>query len=466
MEQRDVIVVGGGPAGLSCAALLAKAGKRVIVLEARKRVGGRATSFPIMGILTEFAFHGLAAGGHIQQLLSALGQTVPTVKMEPNFVIYHDKKFFEVPGRPEEFNKFDYIPQRDRTELIEILRLIEKMAFEEAEDYDWMPWGDWIKEHTSSQAIFDFLALFATILLTDESMSDLAAGEMIRNFRLALKQGGWAVYPKEGAFNAINEAFARAVKTMGGEVRCQTRVREVIVQENSVKGVIVEAPEGVLKLEAPVVILGFPVWDIFTITPGDSFPRWFIDRVRYLEQQSCVAGIGGMGLTFVSRVPLHSYKTAVVVPSTSPDNSSGPSYIKWLNEPTNWAHSLSVEGRHLVQYGPILPRYYAELLRERKSVYEKEMNGLWQGIWKMFPNFKSDNILWKGGGVMTLGDFTLKFPGNSWKQRLDIKAPGVDGLYLVGDTVRGWGVASDSAVSSAILCAERILKTKLVTLRF
>ena len=46
VDKYDVVVVGAGFAGLSAAVRLTKRGARVLVLEARSRLGGRATAFP------------------------------------------------------------------------------------------------------------------------------------------------------------------------------------------------------------------------------------------------------------------------------------------------------------------------------------------------------------------------------------------------------------------------------------
>src|SRR6187397_496062 len=62
----DVAIVGGGFAGLSAATALAEQGRRVIVLEARPRLGGRATSFtdPATGERVDNGQHLLIGGYH------------------------------------------------------------------------------------------------------------------------------------------------------------------------------------------------------------------------------------------------------------------------------------------------------------------------------------------------------------------------------------------------------------------
>ncbi len=70
MEKWDAIVVGGGLGGLVCGAFLTKAGKKVLLLEMRSNIGGRATS----------AFLRLAAGMISDSLsLPTDGFTVQTI---------------------------------------------------------------------------------------------------------------------------------------------------------------------------------------------------------------------------------------------------------------------------------------------------------------------------------------------------------------------------------------------------
>ena len=45
MTTPDVVIVGAGFAGLSAGAALSEAGARVLVLDARRQLGGRATAF-------------------------------------------------------------------------------------------------------------------------------------------------------------------------------------------------------------------------------------------------------------------------------------------------------------------------------------------------------------------------------------------------------------------------------------
>ena len=47
MASFDAIIIGGGHTGLGCAAYLARAGRKVLVLERREQVGGAAVTVEV-----------------------------------------------------------------------------------------------------------------------------------------------------------------------------------------------------------------------------------------------------------------------------------------------------------------------------------------------------------------------------------------------------------------------------------
>jgi len=99
-RSADVIVVGAGLAGLTAARQIVKAGRSVIVLEARDRVGGRVLNHPLAnGAYTELG--GMFTGptqDHIQALAAAVGVgTFPTYNTGNN-VFYGPRGREEYPN--------------------------------------------------------------------------------------------------------------------------------------------------------------------------------------------------------------------------------------------------------------------------------------------------------------------------------------------------------------------------------
>lgn len=73
MNSREVIVIGGGLGGLCSAALLARAGHRVRLLEQAEHTGGRARSRAEAGFVHNLGAHALYLGGPASQVLASLG---------------------------------------------------------------------------------------------------------------------------------------------------------------------------------------------------------------------------------------------------------------------------------------------------------------------------------------------------------------------------------------------------------
>ena len=94
MERFDTVVVGAGMAGLTCARMLADAGRGVVVLEARDRIGGRMSTDRSAGFPVDLGaswIHGIR-GSALWELVQAL--EIPTIEFTVGS--------FQVGGRPME----------------------------------------------------------------------------------------------------------------------------------------------------------------------------------------------------------------------------------------------------------------------------------------------------------------------------------------------------------------------------
>ncbi len=415
MEKWDAIIVGSGLGALVSGALLAKEGKKVILLERRSNIGGRATTRDVQGFKIDYGVH-LMTVGHLQTVLDKINAEIDFTYTDAPAYIYHNNKFIGIPNRLADYHNFEYVPAAERNDLIGLLEEVKSMPFEDLEDYDFMSLKDWLDIKVTSETARSFISLIANAFLSTENEVDMSAGAALRCIRRAFRNDGpWFGYPKEGGFNTIGLTLAETITKNGGQIQTGVLVREILVNNGVVSGIAAESPNGLLRLEAPIVISNVPLVNIFSLVSTDVFPRWFVERVHFLQRCLYHSSSSSVGLSFISTKPLYNLKSIAAVPAVSPVNRSGPSSVRWIYQPTNLTPSIAPQERHIFGYGTIVSRDYGDFLKDNKPILAKEIKALEKELWQLFPDFDRCLILQPRFGLIPVTDTSLQFPGNSWR---------------------------------------------------
>ena len=159
----DVVVVGAGLAGLTAARELAAAGKKVLVLEARKRVGGRMLGQRIPGT-SEIVEGGAEFIGptqdHIAKLASDLKVETYDTNVEGNNIYYRNGLGLEYPATgpggvlpPDVLGAGDAVTAIAKFDLMaEEINLDEPWKSPSAEDWDGQTLETWKRNNTTTDS--------------------------------------------------------------------------------------------------------------------------------------------------------------------------------------------------------------------------------------------------------------------------------------------------------------------------
>lgn len=96
VARYDAVVIGAGAGGLSAAARLVAAGKKVLVAERLDRVGGRASSEVIDGHIVNIGAIAIEKGGVFEETFDLLGVPLDLREPSPATVFYIDGKVINV----------------------------------------------------------------------------------------------------------------------------------------------------------------------------------------------------------------------------------------------------------------------------------------------------------------------------------------------------------------------------------
>ena len=264
----DVLVAGAGVAGLSCAAALADAGLRVIVLERAGAAGGRAASWrdEATGDTVDIGPHVLTSEHHhFMALLDRLG-TARQVCWQPDpFVTLLDRGIqLDISCKPwlPPFQALANVPNalrcvtlRDMASNWRIAWHAARLSEEATLALDGENGLDYLRRMGVSRRFTDWFWTPTVLSLLNVPLERCSAAAMMRVFRLMLGRSGYHFgFPRIALAGLFVPGCRRAVERAGGAIRLSTGVREVRVQGGRFRGLVLDdgqelrAPCGVLAL--------------------------------------------------------------------------------------------------------------------------------------------------------------------------------------------------------------------------
>ena len=266
-ESWDAIVVGSGPGGLTTAACLASAGKRVLVVERHNRAGGNMQIFRRQhegdGYEFDVGVHYLGEGGPgglFTNVFAALGLAgrMNFLPMDTDcFDTLHFPDFtFRVPASWDKYQErlVDQFP-REKAGVEKCLRILRtvseearKMFGEERPTFDL-----WATRPLNE--LFDECEMSTKLCAVLDHWSGLYAGGPSQT-AVAMHAGiighymNGAYYPQGGG-QMMAARLVQAIEACGGEVRCIEPVERIAVENGNTTGVVLEDGR---FLAAPLVI--------------------------------------------------------------------------------------------------------------------------------------------------------------------------------------------------------------------
>ncbi len=309
MSSFDAVVIGAGASGLVCARILAREGKKVLVVEKHNRLGGYCQRFYRDKIPFDTGFHYtglLGPNGTLRRYFSYLGI------MDKLGVHELDRDAFDVvrlasgrqigvPAGREAYRRrlHDAFPREraaiDRyvDELARVCSLFPMYTLE----------GDLSGlTKTDELARSPSLASFLDSITQDEDLKVVLAGQAFLHgtppSRVPfwvhalvtdsfIQEGAWSI---DGGGDALARALSRKVREAGGEVRLLAAVTRIVVEDRVVKGVELASGE---RIEAPVVVSSIHPRLTIDLLPEHAVTPAYAGRVRSLEES-----VSSLGLYF------------------------------------------------------------------------------------------------------------------------------------------------------------------------
>lgn len=429
---KNVLVVGGGLAGLATSILVARGGRTVTVFEKRNYLGGRAVTHLRHGFRFNLGPHALYRGGLGTEVLSELGIPVRGGTPDGKGIALFGDSEYRFPSKIASILTTGLMSAADKVEALRILLRIRRMT--DPDRYRAMSVREWIDDNVTRERVRQVVEAFMRLATYCDEPSQQSAAAALAQVRLAMRG---VIYVDEGWQKIVDALHSSAVAAgvtfvtgsrviaieHDGAVRgVELGGLEMEVEKNTVSAIALpdlDAPEAGTHLAADTVVLA--------VDPATA--RELIGTpVEWPSMRPVIASCLDVALSSLPQ-PKNTFALGIDRPL-------------YLSVHSAWAQ-LTPRGGALIHTA----RYGGGQQAELEMLLDQIQPG-WRDVVvhrRFLPG-------------MVVSNAVLQPARGDTPVRPQVVTP-IRGLFLAGDWVGDQGILSDASLSSARAAARAVLAT-------
>ena len=430
-QNPDVIIIGGGLAGLAAATMLARSGRRVRLFEQSAALGGRARTKVQDGFYLNLGPHALYRSGQANKIFGELGVEprgrVPSVSGA--YAVRRNVKHTFPAGLVSMLTTSLF----GLSAKLEAARLLASLPKIETTQLMGVSVSEWLDSHISDQVVKEFLMALFRVATYTNAPDLMSAGVALEQVRMAFDK---SVLYLDGGWQTLVDQLGRLAADAGVVVETGAKIDSV---ERDAAGAVraVRLADGRSFFSSAVVIAARPQVAASLVERGreTSLARWADELVAV--RAACL----DVSLKHLPR-PKVTFSLGI----------DRPLYLSVHSATAR----LAPEGGALIQVAKYLPPDHSESVDEDRRELEGLLDLVQPGWREALVNsrFLPDMIVMNA--IATAG-----LEGT--KGRPSPEVHDVPGLFIAGDWVGPEGLLADASLASAKQAAQLIASKRDVS---